>query len=84
MFSNIREGCQVIKDHSKITKMHVEMIKRAKNEVFGHFMDSVLLDQLDIADCVRNRSSLRKKSLKLAVKYSVKLSYWVSQVQMIG
>ena len=73
-----------MKDHSKITKMHVEMIKRAKNEVFGHFQDSVLLDRLDTADYVRNSCSPRKKSLKLAVKYSVILSYWVSQVQMIG
>ena len=55
MFSNIREGCQVIKDHSKMWNLHIWMVKRAKNEGFGHFLDLGLLDRLDIEDCVRNR-----------------------------
>ena len=49
------QGCQVLKERSKITKMHFWMIKRAKNEVFGHFLDLHLLDRLGIEDCVRNR-----------------------------
>ena len=36
-------------DHSKIRKMHFWMIQRAKKEVFGHFLDLGLLDQLNIA-----------------------------------
>ena len=49
MFSNFRQCYQVMKDHSKITKMHFWMIQKAKNEVFGHFLEFGLLDRLDIA-----------------------------------
>ena len=38
-------------DHSKIRKMRFWMIQRAKKEVFGHFLEFGLLDQLDIAYC---------------------------------
>ena len=51
MFTNVRQCYQVMKDHSKITKMHFWMIQRAKKEVFGHFLDLGLLDRLDIAHC---------------------------------
>ena len=49
MFSKFRQCYQVMKDHSKITKMHFWMIQRAKKEVFGHFLEFGLLDWLDIA-----------------------------------
>ena len=49
MFSNFRQGYQVVKDHSKVTQMHFWMIQRAKKEVFGHFLEFGLLDRLDIA-----------------------------------
>ena len=40
-----------MKGRSRITEMHSWMIQRAKNEVFGHFLEFGLLDQLDIAYC---------------------------------
>ena len=49
MFSNLRQRYQVMKDHSKSTRMHFWMIQRAKIEVFGHFLEFGLLDRLDIA-----------------------------------
>ena len=36
-------------DHSKITKMPFWMIQRAKNEVFGHFLEFGASDRLQIA-----------------------------------
>ena len=42
---------QVMKDHSKVTKMHFWMIQMAKKEAFGHFLELGLLDRLDIAYC---------------------------------
>ena len=49
MFTNVRQRYQVVRDHSKIRKMHFWMIRRAKIEVFGHFLVFGLLDRLDIA-----------------------------------
>ena len=56
MFSNIWQRYQVMKDHSKITKMQFWMIQSAKKEVFGHFQEFGLLDRLDIAywDCTKS------------------------------
>ena len=53
MYSSIWQRHQVVKDHSKITKVHFWMIQRAKNEVFDHFLEFGHLDRLDIAyfDC---------------------------------
>ena len=51
MFSNLRQGHQVMKGHSKVTQMHFWMIQRTKIEVFGHFLGFGLLDRLDIAYC---------------------------------
>ena len=51
MFSNFRQCYQVMKDHSNITNIHFWMIQKAKNEVFGHFLEFGLLDRLDIAYC---------------------------------
>ena len=51
MSSNFRQHYQVMKDHSKITKMHFWMIQRAKKDVLGHFLEFGLLDRLDIAYC---------------------------------
>ena len=51
MFFNFRQRYQVMKDHSKIRKMHFWMIQRAKIEVFSHFLEFGLLDRLDIAYC---------------------------------
>ena len=51
MFSNIRQLYHVLKNHSKITKMHFWMIQRAKKEVFGHFLEFGMLDRVDIAYC---------------------------------
>ena len=51
MFSNFWQCYLVMKDHSKITKMHFWMIQRAKKEVFGHFLEFSLLYRLDIAYC---------------------------------
>ena len=51
MFYNFRQYYQVMKDHSKITKMHFWMIQKVKKEVFGHFLEFGLLDRLDIAYC---------------------------------
>ena len=53
MFSNFLQCYQVMKDHSKITKMHFWMIQTPKKEVFGHFLEFGLLDRLDIAYCER-------------------------------
>ena len=55
MFTNFRQCYQVKLDHSKIRKMHFWMIQRAKNEVFGHFLEFGLLDRLDIAYCDRTQ-----------------------------
>ena len=55
MFSSIWQRHQVVKDHSKITKIHFWMIQSAKKEVFGHFLEFVLLDRLDIAYCDRTK-----------------------------
>ena len=52
---NIRQCYQVMKDHSNIMEMHFWMIHRAKNEVFGHFLELALLDRLDIAYCERTK-----------------------------
>ena len=38
-------------DHSKVTKMHFWLIQRVKKDVFGHFLEFGLLDQLDIPYC---------------------------------
>ena len=51
MFSNVMQRYQVMKDHSKIAKMHFWMIQRAKKEVFCHFLKLGLLDRLDITYC---------------------------------
>ena len=51
MFLSIRQHYQIMKDHSKITNIHFWMIQKAKNEVFGHFLEFGLLDRLDIAYC---------------------------------
>ena len=51
MFFNFRQRYRVMKDHSKIRKMHFWMIQRAKIEVFSHFLEFGLLDRLDIAYC---------------------------------
>ena len=51
MFLSIQQHYQIMKDHSKITNIHVWMIQRAKNELFGHFLEFCLLDRLDIAYC---------------------------------
>ena len=53
MFSNFLQCYQVMKDHSKISKMHFWMIQKPKKEVFGHFLEFGLLDRLDIAYCER-------------------------------
>ena len=45
MFSNVRQGCQVMKDHSKMSEMQFWMIPSVKNEVFltyGCWMDLIL------------------------------------------
>ena len=55
MFSSIWQHQQVVKDHSKITKIHFWMIQNAKKEVFGHFQEFGLLDRLDIAYCDRTQ-----------------------------
>ena len=51
MFANIRQCDQIVKNHSKVTKMHLWMIQSVKKEVFGHYPDLGVLDQLDIAYC---------------------------------
>ena len=38
----------LVLDHSKITKMPFWMIQRAKNEVFGHFLELGASDPLQI------------------------------------
>ena len=38
-------------DHSKVTETHFWMIQSAKKEVFGHYPEFGVLDQLDIAYC---------------------------------
>ena len=38
-----------MKDHSKVSEMDFGMIRSAKKEVCGHFLDLGLLDRLDIA-----------------------------------
>ena len=48
MFSNFRQGYQVMKDHSKFSKMLFWMIQGAKKEVFGHFL---VFGLFDIAYC---------------------------------
>ena len=53
MCSNFRKCDQLMKDHSKIAKMHFWMIQKPKKEVFGHFLEFGLLDRLDIAYCER-------------------------------
>ena len=55
MFSNFRHCCQVMKDHSKMTKMHFWIIQEPKKEVLGHFLEFGLSDRLDIAYCERNK-----------------------------
>ena len=55
MFSNFWQCYQVMKDHSKMTKMHFWMIQKPKKEVFGHFLEFGLLDRLDIAYCDRTK-----------------------------
>ena len=35
------------------------MIKRAKNEVFGHFLDLDLFDRLDIEDVLHHLATLQ-------------------------
>ena len=49
MFSTIRQYYKVMKNHSKVSKKHFWMIRSAKNEVFGHFLEFGLLVRLDIA-----------------------------------
>ena len=49
MFSNIRQHYQVMKYHSKVPKKHFWMMRSAKNEAFGHYLEFGLLDWLDIA-----------------------------------
>ena len=49
MFSNIRQHYQVMRDHSKVSKKHFWMIQSAQNEVFGHYLEFGLSDQVDIA-----------------------------------
>ena len=53
MFSNVWQRYQVMKDHSKIAKMHFWMIQSAEKEVFGRFQEFGLLDWLDNAYCDR-------------------------------
>ena len=55
MSSNFVQHYQVVKDHSKITKMHFWMIQSAKKVFFGHFLVFGLLDRLDIAYSDSNR-----------------------------
>ena len=55
MFSNVWQRYQVMKDHSKIAKMHFWMIQSAKKEVFDHFQEFGLLDWLDNAYCERTK-----------------------------
>ena len=57
MFFNIRHGCLVGKDHSKVIKLHVRVIQIAKSEVLGHFMEFDLFDRLHIADLDRTKCS---------------------------
>ena len=49
MFLSIRQHYQIMKDHSKITNIHFWMIQKAKNEVFGNFLEFGLFDWLNIA-----------------------------------
>ena len=45
MFSKVRQGCRVMTDHSKMSKMQSWMIPSVKNEVFltyGCWMDLIL------------------------------------------
>ena len=51
MFLSIWQHYQIMKDHSKITNIHFWMIQKAKNEVFGNFLEFGLFDWLDVAYC---------------------------------
>ena len=46
MFSNIPQGYQFVKDHSKTSETEFWMIQRAKNEVFGQILRLSVLDRL--------------------------------------
>ena len=81
MFSNIWQRCHVMKGQSKATKMHFWMIQRAQKEVFSHFWNFGLLDQLDIVYCDGTKSfsgfgnltrswMIIKKSLKCIFEWS--------------
>ena len=46
-----RQCYQIVKNIQKSQKMHLWMIQSVKKEVFGHYLDFGMLDQLDIAYC---------------------------------
>ena len=63
----------VLNEFQNVTKMHYWMIQRAKKEVFGRFLDFILLDRLDIkfrsqTTTPENRSSC--KSLDIPIMMS--------------
>ena len=60
MYSNFRQGYQVMKDHSKFSKMLFWMIQGAKKEGFGHFLVFGLFDiaYCDITKCLPTSGSV--------------------------
>ena len=62
MFSNFRQGYQVMKDHSKFSKMLFWMIQGAKKEVFGHFLVFGLFDiaYCDITKCLPTSGNITR------------------------
>ena len=87
MFSNIPQGYQFVKDHSKTSKMDFWMIQRAKNEVFGQILRLSVLDWLYTAyyDSTKRFSTVEniKKSLRI-IEGSQKCTYeWTKEQKMM-
>ena len=53
---NVRKHLVHMLNHSKTIRMHFWMIQRAKNELFGHFLEFGLSDPFDIAYCDNTKS----------------------------
>ena len=74
---------QVMKDHSKVSKIYFWMIQSAKKEVIGRFLDLGLLDQLDIAYYDRTECFLTFDNLTRSWRISQKSQkciFWMVQL----
>ena len=69
-------------DHSKTLNIYFWMTKWAKNDIFGHFLEFCLSDQLDIAysDKKRQCFQVMKGHSKVTIRMRFWPFYWVSYI----